>query len=276
MLFREGERRPWVVAGSMGGDIQPQIHVQLVSALVDGGADVATAVGGAAGRRRAGRLASRRRSPCSPTASSRRASRRACSGAGPRPRPRRLRRRAWGTSTRSSCRRRPGGGRHAGGHDRPAELRAPGRPLTRGPRDRALRRSGAIADGILRRAGGRLRSHRSAAGIDARGRGGDLERRPELSRTPARPSRTARSTSRRWSRSARDLAGKLDAETTPLDTNERWWVWKCPTTGLPGPPARRGLRPREARRLRRLRRDLREDLPALAPSPRRGWRSVST
>jgi gamma-glutamyltranspeptidase/glutathione hydrolase len=45
MLFREGERRPWIVAGSMGGDIQPQIHVQLVSALVDGGADVATAVG---------------------------------------------------------------------------------------------------------------------------------------------------------------------------------------------------------------------------------------
>ena len=44
MLFRDGERRPWVVAGSMGGDIQPQIHVQLVSALVDGGADIATAV----------------------------------------------------------------------------------------------------------------------------------------------------------------------------------------------------------------------------------------
>lgn len=44
MLFREGERRPWVVAGSMGGDIQPQIHVGLVSALVDGGADIATAI----------------------------------------------------------------------------------------------------------------------------------------------------------------------------------------------------------------------------------------
>lgn len=44
MLFRGAERRPWVVAGSMGGDIQPQIHVQLVSALVDGGADLATAV----------------------------------------------------------------------------------------------------------------------------------------------------------------------------------------------------------------------------------------
>ena len=44
MLFREGEQRPWVVAGSMGGDIQPQIHVQLVSALVDGRVDVATAI----------------------------------------------------------------------------------------------------------------------------------------------------------------------------------------------------------------------------------------
>jgi gamma-glutamyltranspeptidase/glutathione hydrolase len=44
MWFREGEARPWVVAGSMGGDIQPQIHVQLVSAMVDGGADLATAV----------------------------------------------------------------------------------------------------------------------------------------------------------------------------------------------------------------------------------------
>lgn len=41
MLFRDG--RPWVVAGSMGGDAQPQIHAQVVSALVDGGVDVATA-----------------------------------------------------------------------------------------------------------------------------------------------------------------------------------------------------------------------------------------
>ncbi len=30
------------------------------------------------------------------------------------------------------------------------------------------------------------------------------------------------------------LAGKLQTETTPLDANERWWVWKCPTTGCPG------------------------------------------
>ena len=34
---------------------------------------------------------------------------------------------------------------------------------------------------------------------------------------------------------ARDgLADKLRAETTPLDENERWWVWKCPTAGCAG------------------------------------------
>ena len=44
MLFRDGEPGPWVVAGSMGGDAQPQVHAQLVSALVDGGVDIATAV----------------------------------------------------------------------------------------------------------------------------------------------------------------------------------------------------------------------------------------
>jgi hypothetical protein len=30
------------------------------------------------------------------------------------------------------------------------------------------------------------------------------------------------------------LADKLKAEATPLDHNERWWVWKCPTTGCQG------------------------------------------
>jgi gamma-glutamyltranspeptidase len=45
MLFRAGERRPWVVTGSMGGDAQPQVHAQVVSALVDGAVDIGTAVG---------------------------------------------------------------------------------------------------------------------------------------------------------------------------------------------------------------------------------------
>ena len=45
MLFREGAAdHPWVVAGAMGGDAQPQVHAQLVSALVDGGLDIRTAV----------------------------------------------------------------------------------------------------------------------------------------------------------------------------------------------------------------------------------------
>jgi gamma-glutamyltranspeptidase / glutathione hydrolase len=43
MFFRD-EGAPWVVAGSMGGDAQPQIHAQLVSALVDGGIDVLAGV----------------------------------------------------------------------------------------------------------------------------------------------------------------------------------------------------------------------------------------
>src|SRR6202008_1573009 len=45
MLFRD-DAAPWVVAGSMGGDAQPQIHAQLVSALVNGGLDVRSAVSG--------------------------------------------------------------------------------------------------------------------------------------------------------------------------------------------------------------------------------------
>lgn len=30
------------------------------------------------------------------------------------------------------------------------------------------------------------------------------------------------------------LTATLGAETTPLDENERWWVWKCPTKGCAG------------------------------------------
>lgn len=31
-----------------------------------------------------------------------------------------------------------------------------------------------------------------------------------------------------------DLADRLRAEATPLDAGDRWWVWKCPTTGCAG------------------------------------------
>ena len=30
------------------------------------------------------------------------------------------------------------------------------------------------------------------------------------------------------------LADKLTSETSPLDQNDRWWVWKCPTPGCAG------------------------------------------
>jgi gamma-glutamyltranspeptidase len=44
MLFRAGQTGPWIVAGAMGGNAQPQIHAQFVSAVVDGGVDVRTAI----------------------------------------------------------------------------------------------------------------------------------------------------------------------------------------------------------------------------------------
>ena len=31
-----------------------------------------------------------------------------------------------------------------------------------------------------------------------------------------------------------DLADKIRAETTPLDANDRWWVYKCPSKGCAG------------------------------------------
>jgi hypothetical protein len=30
------------------------------------------------------------------------------------------------------------------------------------------------------------------------------------------------------------LSATIEAETTPLDENDRWWVWKCPTKGCAG------------------------------------------
>ena len=30
------------------------------------------------------------------------------------------------------------------------------------------------------------------------------------------------------------LSDTLKAEATPVDDNERWWVWKCPTPDCPG------------------------------------------
>jgi gamma-glutamyltranspeptidase len=44
MLFRADQVGPWIVAGSMGGDAQPQVHAQFVSAVVDGELDIRTAI----------------------------------------------------------------------------------------------------------------------------------------------------------------------------------------------------------------------------------------
>ncbi len=31
-----------------------------------------------------------------------------------------------------------------------------------------------------------------------------------------------------------DLGPRLSSEASPLDANDRWWVWKCPTPGCQG------------------------------------------
>jgi hypothetical protein len=31
-----------------------------------------------------------------------------------------------------------------------------------------------------------------------------------------------------------DLTDKLTAEASPVDAQDRWWVWKCPTRGCAG------------------------------------------
>ncbi len=31
-----------------------------------------------------------------------------------------------------------------------------------------------------------------------------------------------------------DLSTTLAAESSPVDQQDRWWVWKCPTKGCPG------------------------------------------
>ena len=95
----------------------------------------------------------------------------------------------------------------------------------------------AAACAILAAAGGGLRSHDAATGLAGRPRSGgarDLERQPELPVHERDRGRAVGGHRRRSSPRATDLAGKLASETTPLDDNERWWVWKCPTKGCPG------------------------------------------
>ncbi|MEX2394788.1 MAG: gamma-glutamyltransferase, partial [Actinomycetota bacterium] len=42
MAFREG--KPWLVFGTMGGDVQPQIHLQFLNRVIDDGTDIQDAI----------------------------------------------------------------------------------------------------------------------------------------------------------------------------------------------------------------------------------------
>ena len=234
MLFRAGEARPWIVAGSMGGDAQPQIHAQFVSAVVDGGVDVRTAV---AAPRWYVEPADHFEPPDGrpPGAAPR----------WPRSRPR---------SRRSATRSASSAPFDSGlGHEHAIELvdggpAAAGRlgrgrhgPAQHGPAGRLL----GTATGFCRgpvicdtpAAGGRLRSHEAATGVVIRAtreafvtsnvsQNYPYSSEPEadraaVDRTPA-------------GRSVRRLAATLAAEASPVDAQDRWWVWKCPTKGCPG------------------------------------------
>ena len=268
MLFRDG--RPWVVLGSMGGDAQPQIHAQVVSALVDGGVDVATAVGDAALVRRAGRSTSRHPTRSGPS----RASGPGCSRGSRRsairsPGPRRSTA-GSATATRSSSstagppragawRRRPIRGapacRRSG--SRPGEAPAP-----RPGRADAIRRASGTSP-ILGAAGGCCahdHCHRHAHISGRESVSSNVgQNYPYTSETED----GAGAGGRAIVEAHPELAAKLAAESTPLDANERVVGLEVPDEGLRRAPPRRRLRGREARRVRRLRRDLREDLPAL-------------
>ena len=161
-----GSPAPWVVAGSMGGDAQPQVHAQLVSALVDGGLDIRTAV--TAPRwyvEPAGALRAAGRGPA--RAPARHRHRRGARGARPsgharaavrrEPRPR--------ARDRAGRRRTGGAGRLARGRHRPPQRWAAGRLLARCARCRS---APANHVRILRAAGGRQRSHDAATGLAVR------------------------------------------------------------------------------------------------------------
>ena len=238
MLFRDGERRPWVVTGSMGGDAQPQIHAQVVSALVDGGVDIATAVG-------APRWFVDGEAHFTPPVNVR-AERRFAPGVLDELE-------ALGhLLTRTIPFNGNLGHAHAielvdgGRRPKMATARSRQRPI---PGARACPPSGsgahlrraatALAIGsILRATGGGLRSHDAATGTpppSSRTRSRRVtsnvgQNYPYTSETEA--DRAAAIAALVASRDG--LADTLKAESSPVDDNERWWVWKCPTPGCAG------------------------------------------
>ncbi len=152
MLFRAGEPGPWVVAGSMGGDAQPQIHAQLVSALVDGGVDVAT---GVAAPRWYVEPGAHFEPPVEVSLEPRHVpgDRRVAVGAGAPGHARGAVRLEPGTrACHRAGRRRTGcSGRVARGRHRPAQRRAPGRLVGGSGTIRPRRFASAICDTPLRR-----------------------------------------------------------------------------------------------------------------------------
>jgi hypothetical protein len=86
------------------------------------------------------------------------------------------------------------------------------------------------------RTGGGLRSHDAATGLpsfDPRSRtltSNVGQNYPYTSETEAERAAVIE----KLVREREGLADTLKAETTPLDANDRWWVWKCPTPGCPG------------------------------------------
>ena len=88
---------------------------------------------------------------------------------------------------------------------------------------------------ILRATGGGLRSHDAATGPSPQ-----LRERLVSSNVAQSYPYTSESGAERASVIARlvseraGLSDTLAAETTPLDENDRWWVWKCATKECPG------------------------------------------
>ena len=245
MLFREGER-PWVVIGSMGGDAQPQIHAQVVSALVDGGVDVATAVGVPRwfvepDEHFAPPIDVRARAALPGRASSR--------ARGARPPGRARRRRSTARSATAHAIELvdggPAAGGLAGGGHRPAQRRSARGLVTSPAAGAGALVSAATPSGgrhrertspILRPTGGGCAHDDAATGTPSVVREAirDLERRSELPVHERDRGGPGARRSRGLVGASRGLAAKLAAESTPLDANERWWVWKCPTKGCPG------------------------------------------
>ena len=276
MLFRAGETRPWIVAGSMGGDAQPQIHAQFVSAVVDGGVDVRTAVA-------APRWYVEPADHFEPPVEVRLEPRHAASIAPA------LEALGHPVTLVGAVRQRPGprardraGGRRTGRRRRlasrpPRTLAARAcRPSTRASRQ-GFCRGPVICDTPA--AGGRLRSHEAATGVVIRATGEAFvtsnvsQNYPYSSESEAdRAAVIARLLADR-----EGLAATLDGRGVAGGCAGPLVGLEVPDEGLPGPAPRGRLRDREARRVRRLRRDLRQDLPALSgsspmdgPDPGRG------